>query len=124
MRDVYTARAQFLDRVFDAVREQLAEGVLPEAYDTVLAQHLEEALAYLPNERVVVHCPPGLEQRVRALTKTRNNVRVAVDAAAPLGVSLDTHDGSVTVDNTLAARVERLRPLLNMELLERIGAEA
>jgi vacuolar-type H+-ATPase subunit E/Vma4 len=124
MRETYTARAAFLDRVFDAVHVRLAEAALPDTYDSALAQHLVEALAYLPDEPVIVRCPPLLEQRVRALTNTRSNVTVAVDAAAPLGISVEARDGSVTVDNTLASRVERLRPLLNMELLQRLGSGA
>ena len=124
MRETYTARAEFLDRVFDAVHVRLAEAVPPDTYDSALAQHLDEALAYLPDEPAIVRCPPILEERVRELTDTRSNVTVAVDAAAPLGISVDARDGSVTVNNTLAARVERLRPLLNMELLQRLGSGA
>jgi vacuolar-type H+-ATPase subunit E/Vma4 len=63
-----------------------------------------------------------LAESVRALVRDRPHLRVRPDPAAEPGVVAVSDDGALTVDNTLTARLRRLRPVLAGELIRRIDA--
>lgn len=119
--EVLAARQHMLDRVFDAAQALLAEAVQSESYAAVLGAHLAEALAYLGDAPAIVRCPGALAARVRELIAGRENVSVENHAAAEPGIAIVAGDGSFVVDNTLSGRLERLRPILAIEVLKRSG---
>jgi len=114
--EVLSSRAQFLDRIFAAV-EQALPGVLD---DPSLAESVErlcrEALDCFPDGEVRIRCRPGLADEVRR--HSSGQVDVVADNTVPEGVVVEALDGSSRVDNTLLARLRRLRPRLSIVLLK------
>ena len=121
-RDVLSARQRMLDRVFRAAEQRLAEVGRSEAYAARLGEDLAEARSYLGGMPAVVRCTPDLSARVRAWIVGKEGLSVEEEQHAEPGVVLVAADGSVEVESTLTARLDRLRPLLSMEVLDRIGA--
>lgn len=104
-----------------------AEALVPELaatpeYRARVPGHAAEALTYLEGLRPVLRCSPALAALLEPLA--RDGVTLAPDAAVPPGVLAEAHDGSVRVDNTLAARLRRLEARLTVELLRAAEGES
>jgi V/A-type H+-transporting ATPase subunit E len=121
-RSVLEARERLLDRVFTAARTELPAAAAGPAYRAALPAALAGALAAVGNEPAVIHCPKML---VRDLERLRPADRssIEVDAAVGSGFRLATVDGAVEVDDTLEARLDRLRPMLARRVLARLELE-
>ena len=111
------AQHALLERVFSRARALLPEVATSDEYLARLPQHFAEARRYLEGLRVVVRCPPGFQGRL----PEEAEVAFVTDDAAGAGVVVSAADGSVFVDNTLAARLQRLEAKLSVELLASVS---
>ena len=115
--ELLVAQHALLDRVF-ARAVQLAEALSEDpGLRAAMPSHLHEVLFHLGERDAQVRCPPCLAAQLHPLLAERAGVELVVDAQAPLGISARLRDGSLTIDNTLAARLERVRPQLEPMLL-------
>jgi len=121
-RSVLEARERLLARVFTAAREELPAAAAGRAYLAALPAALTDALAAVGNEPAVIRCPKALAREVERL-RPADRTSVVVDAAAGSGFRLATVDGAVEVDDTLEARLERLRPILARRILAQLKLE-
>jgi vacuolar-type H+-ATPase subunit E/Vma4 len=119
-RAILEARQRLLDRVFTAAEHRLRAAVDDPAFVERLGEYLAEARTYLGDGPVIARCRPELAARVRRLAAKAKSVTVVTDPAAGTGIRLSAADGAVEVDNTLDARLARLRPRLALEVLQRL----
>jgi vacuolar-type H+-ATPase subunit E/Vma4 len=119
-RAVLTAQARLLDQIFAAAAGRLSAAMKTKAFRIALPAHVREALAYIDGLSVVIRCPSAIADAVLAATAGGDNVRVEVDDGSPPGVVVSSTDGSVSIDNTLPARITRLRPDLAVEIMKGI----
>ena len=122
-RSVLEARARLLERVFVAARSALPDAAAGAAYRAALPAALAGALAAIGNEPAVIRCTQALAADVDRLRPV-DRVSVVVDPASGSGFRLTTVDGKVEVDDTLEARLERLRPILARRVLAQLELEA
>lgn len=117
---VLAARARLLARVRAAAERELERVAREAAYLARLADELTGALTLVPPPAVVC-CPPALEPAmsaaVRALDGAPEALAIRPDPTCGAGFVLAAADGSVRVDATLTARLERAWPELSIELL-------
>lgn len=118
--ELLVARAKMLEQVFAAARARFGEAIRSEAYVATLPARLAEALGFLEGEAAVVRCASELAPHLAGLVAGRPGVSVETDAGAAPGILVVSADGSVEVDNTLTGRLERLRPELSVEIVERV----
>jgi vacuolar-type H+-ATPase subunit E/Vma4 len=103
-----------LDRVFQAVRQRLAEIPKRPDYDQTAALLLREALVQLRVNKAQVRADKAtqaiLEKKVLAdISKELNGEFSAADALEEgIGVVVDAADGKLHYDNTLETRLDRL----------------
>lgn len=131
-RDALEARRTLLERVLEAARERLPSALASDSFRDSLPARLERAVRYLPGDEAVVSCPPALEPAVRAAVESRTagsgpggspaEIEIEPDPDAATGFRLRSPDGRVTVDDTLADRLARRRPELEIGLLQRLEA--
>lgn len=119
---VVEARDSCLERIFRATEDSLARALDSPDYATAPGALATEALAYLSGVAVVVRCRTPLVDKVRAAVPDSPDVAVVPDDTVAPGVVVEASDGSVIVDNTVGARLRRMRPWLSIEVLERLGA--
>jgi len=120
--EVLVARQRLVDRVFAAAREMLPATLTGEEYRTALPAHVAEAVAAIGDAPAVIRCRPVIADGVNRALEGRKNLVVETDAAAPPGIVVATTDGAIEVDNSLAGRLERLRPRLALEVLARANS--
>lgn len=123
--EVLEARATALERVWRRAREILSEDSIAQRLRVVAPAHVSEALPYLEGKDIVVRCGAPLADAVRtAAQRDAWTVAVTIDDDQAVGVVVAAADGSVSIDNTLPARLARLRPQLATEVTSRLATLA
>jgi vacuolar-type H+-ATPase subunit E/Vma4 len=117
---VLGARQRLLDRVFTAAAARLP-GLLEErAYRDALPDELRTALTYVGDDPATIACSPQLAGAIEALVAGRAGTTIRPDDEVGSGFKVLSADAYVTVDVTLDARLERLRPRLSLEVLREL----
>ena len=130
-RELVRARGEAHARELEARRRQLARildrarALAPEiggstVYRNALPRHAEVALSYLEGVRSRVRCRAEYAPILRPVVAGHQGVELAIDDTIGPGVIAEAADGSVVVDNTLAARLVRIEPRLAIELARRL----
>lgn len=115
------ARHALLARILDRAGHRLQEAVASPRYATALSTCLEEALSYLEGLPARVRCGVSEATLLRPIVSRRPGVDLVVDESIGPGLVAEAGDGSVVVDNTLAARLRGLETRLAAELLAGVG---
>ncbi|MGE0440464.1 MAG: V-type ATP synthase subunit E [Gemmatimonadales bacterium] len=117
-----TARAAAVDRILAAARGTL-QSVPAERYAALIPELVADTVRYLEGRAAVLTCPADAAPRVAALAA---GATVESPPGALPGILGRTADGRVTVDNTLAARLDRRQADLAIALAARLegGADA
>jgi V/A-type H+-transporting ATPase subunit E len=110
------ARHAQIARILGRARALLSEAALSNAYLAVLPAHLEEALSFVVGLRPRVRCQGAVAPVLQPVVDRHDGVTLVIDEAVGPGVVAEAGDGSVVVDNTLAARLARAETRLAMEL--------
>ena len=119
---VLEARTRFIDQVLASAETQLPGVLERSASAEPLVGLCTEALGYFPAGGARVRLRAALARRLPA--NLSGSADVVVDDTVPEGVIVESPDGSVRVDNTLAARLHRQRPLLAIALLRALSEGA
>jgi vacuolar-type H+-ATPase subunit E/Vma4 len=114
-------RDRVLDRVFADAGQALAVAGL-DRYDRILGSAVDDTLRYLEHIPSRLRCRPDAAPLVERLVAGRGGVTVEPAADARAGILGEAADGSVVVDNTLAAWLTRRRPELAAALAARLEA--
>lgn len=111
------ARWGLVDRVLTAALAELPALAERAASDAVLVERTKEVLSYLGDAPAVLHAAPALATRVQHVLAGRDAVRVETDPGALTGLRAVSADGRVVVDDTLEARLRRMRAALAIEIM-------
>jgi vacuolar-type H+-ATPase subunit E/Vma4 len=84
-----------------------------------MPSHLEQALGFVEGLQPRVRCQPACAP-VLAPIAARCGVELVIDDSVGPGVFVEAGDGSVSVDNTLAARLARNESRLTIELARKL----
>lgn len=115
--DRLRAEHALLERVLIRAAQLLEVLPLTESALSALSARLSEALPYMDGRAARVRCRPALASTLRKVISTHGDVTLEEVASMSAGVSVVADDGSVEVDDTLASRLQRMRPRLLVELL-------
>jgi vacuolar-type H+-ATPase subunit E/Vma4 len=109
------ARHAQIARILQRAREVVPEVASSASYLDALPSHLDEALSFLSGLRPRVRCQAAIASRLQAAI-ARHGAELVIDESVGPGVVAEAGDGSVVVDNTLAARLGRAEARLAIEL--------
>jgi vacuolar-type H+-ATPase subunit E/Vma4 len=128
--EVLEQRRIMLDRVFAAATAIFPCLTESAEFECALHQHLEEAKRFIedtassPNCKPrVLRCRPELERVARPLAE-RNGLTLQMVPGDAWGLRLIDVDTGLEVDNTLEARLERLRLDLAVEITRAVEGDA
>jgi vacuolar-type H+-ATPase subunit E/Vma4 len=122
-------REQVLDRVFQAVRERLAEVQKRPDYEEIVSQLLREALVQLRVNKAEVWADKTTEHALkkgilRELSKElEGEFTSAGELEEGIGVMVDAADGKLHYDNTLETRLQRLEGTLRAAVYKMLMGE-
>lgn len=122
-RELGARRAQLV-RVFARARALVSEVAESPAYATAIPTHLVEALSFLERVPARVRCHPAHIPLLTAVMTAHAEATLVADDSVAAGLVAEAVDGSVVVDNTLAARLARIERRAAIELSRRLGHAA
>jgi vacuolar-type H+-ATPase subunit E/Vma4 len=96
-----------IERILARARDLIEEVAASREYVGALPAHADEALSFLEGLRPRVRCRTALAPELRAAIERHAGATLVVDDSIGPGLVADAGDGSVVVDNTLAARLAR-----------------
>lgn len=118
-----------VNEAFERSRSWLANSGKDEAYRTLMAQIIEESLPSVGSDEVIIECTKNdaeLVKKIVADVSKRSKIKVRV-SDQPInaigGIKVKSGDGTMTFDNTLDSRVERLKPLIRKNIARMLRGE-
>ena len=113
-----------VNQVFQEAKTNLSESYKEESYYVLLTKMIEESVAGIGSNDVVIECNKNDFSRVKNIISDlskSNGVRIKL-SDQPLnnigGIRIISSDGSMSYDNTLESRIERLKPLIRKNIVQ------
>lgn len=119
-----------VNEAFERARAWLANSYKDESYHALLAKIVEESLPSVGSDDVVIECTRNDAELVKKIVADlgRKNSRIRVTVSdQPLsaigGIRVRSADGTMSFDNTLDSRIERLKPLIRKNIARMLRGE-
>lgn len=112
-----------INKVFFSALEKLKKNK-PKEYRAALKKMIEEAIDSVGAKKIILWSNQEDKSTVESLSKQlskQNSVDISVSSTTVQsvgGIKAATADGSITYDNSIEARLERLRPVLRKVIAE------
>ena len=111
-----------VEKVFAQAMEKLNDLVRNEDYAKLVAQLLDESVKGLGTSNVIVECNSKDKSVVQPILSKFPVATLSSNTINCLGgVIVKSKDGSMSFDNTIDARIERLKPLIRKDIANRFG---
>ncbi|AIF85309.1 archaeal/vacuolar-type H+-ATPase subunit E [Candidatus Nitrososphaera evergladensis SR1] len=120
-----------VNEAFERAKAWLASSSKDESYRALLAKVVEEAIPSVGSDDVIVECNKNDTEQVKKivadLSKKNPKLKARV-SDQPInaigGVRVKSADGTMSFDNTLDSRIERLKPLIRKNIARMLRGEA
>ncbi|HEX6067816.1 MAG TPA: V-type ATP synthase subunit E family protein [Nitrososphaera sp.] len=119
-----------VNRAFEEARERLANSGKDESYRSLMAKIVEESIPQVGSDQVVIECNKNDTELVKKivgdLSKKNSRVTATVSdkpISAIGGIRVRSADGTMSFDNTLDSRIERLKPLIRKNIARMLRGE-
>jgi V/A-type H+-transporting ATPase subunit E len=116
-----------VNNAFEEARKKLAASGNKDSYRALMTSIIEESVLSVGSGEVIIECNKNDAELVRKiLTDLGNrNAKVSEQHIDVLGgIRVKSADGTMTFDNTLDSRIERLKPLIRKNIAQMLRGEA
>jgi len=111
-----------VDRVFSKSLEEISNTDRSGDYSNLIKSLLEEATKILGSTEVTVFTNSKDQEIVKSAVSQLPGAELASETIDCLGgVKVKSKDGTMTFDNTINARISRLKPLIRKEIAAKFG---
>lgn len=111
-----------VDNVFNEVLGRIAKAPRDEEYSRLLETLLREAMNVLRLTDIVVYSNQSDHDVVKSVLEKFPDAEMASESIDCLGgIRIKSRDGTMSFDNTLDARVSRLKPLIRKDIAAKFG---
>ena len=111
-----------IEKVFDKALEKIKTANRDQNYSKLLESLIKEATTALGTTEVVVTTNTKDKELIQPLLQSFSGSELSSDTIDCLGgVQVKSKDGSMTFDNTIDARIQRLKPLIRKEIATQFG---
>ena len=111
-----------VDKVFSKALEQIANADRSGDYSNLIKTLIEEASQTLGTSEIVVSTSAKDKDVVQSALSQFSGAELSSDTIDCLGgIIAKSKDGTMTFDNTIDARIERLKPLIRKEIATKFG---
>jgi len=110
-----------VEKVIDKAIEKLRESVQKD-YTNLMTQLIDEAITSLGTKDVVITTNARDSKLVKSILKKFKGVTLSSDTIECIGgIFVKSKDGSMNFDNTIDARLERLKPVIRKDVATKFG---
>lgn len=111
-----------VEKVFAKAIEKLNDLVRNEDYTKLVTQLLDESVKGLGNSDFIVECNSKDKSVIQSILPKFPGATLSSNTVNCLGgVIVKSKDGSMSFDNTINARIERIKPLIRKDIANRFG---
>ena len=111
-----------VDKVFSKALDQIANADRSGDYSNLIKTMIEEATQILGTSEITVSTNAKDKDVVQSTLSQFSGAELSSDTIDCLGgVVVKSKDGAMTFDNTIDARIERLKPLIRKEIASKFG---
>jgi len=111
-----------IEKVFAKAMEKLNDLVRNEDYTKLVTQLLDESVKGLGTSNVIVECNSKDKSVIQSILSKFSGATLSSNTVNCLGgVIVKSKDGSMSFDNTIDARIERIKPLIRKDIAIRFG---
>ncbi len=111
-----------VEKVFAKVIEKLNDLVRNEDYSKLMTQLLDESVKGLGTSNIIVECNSKDKSVIQSILSKFSGATLSSNTINCLGgIIVKSKDGSMSFDNTINARIERLKPLIRKDIANRFG---
>jgi V/A-type H+-transporting ATPase subunit E len=116
------ALEEAVDRVFTSALEQIANADRSGDYSNLIKTLIEEATQILGTSEISISTNAKDKDVVQSALSQFSGTELSSETIDCLGgIKVKSKDGTMTFDNTLDARIERLKPLIRKEIASKFG---
>ena len=111
-----------IQKVFEKAIEKISSSNRDDNYSKLMTSLIEESTNALGTTDVIIYTNSKDTQVVQSLLSKFSGAQIANDTINCLGgVEVKSKDGSMTFNNTIDARIERMKPLIRKEIARKFG---
>ena len=115
---------------FEKAKKILASSKRENSYRLLMRKILKDSVMMIDSDQVIVECNKNdielVEKAISDIFNDNNKIKIKM-SDHPLnaigGIRLTSADGSMTFDNTLDSRIERLKPLIRKNIAQMLRGE-
>ncbi|MFQ5782685.1 MAG: V-type ATP synthase subunit E [Nitrosopumilus sp.] len=111
-----------VDKVFSKAIDQIANADRSGDYSTLIKSLIQEATQILGTSEITVFTNAKDKDVVKSALEQFSGAELSSETIDCLGgITVKSKDGTMTFDNTIDARIERLKPLIRKEIASKFG---
>ena len=116
------ALEEAVDKVFSAALDQIANTDRSGDYSNLIKTLIEEATKILGTSEISISTNAKDKDVVQSALSQFSGAELSSDTIDCIGgIKVKSKDGAMTFDNTIDARIERLKPLIRKEIAAKFG---
>jgi len=116
------ALEEAVDRVFTSALEQIANTDRSGDYSNLIKTLIEEAIQILGTSEIIIFTNAKDKDIVQSTISRFSGAELSSETIECLGgIRVKSKDGTMTFDNTIDARIERLKPLIRKDIAAKFG---
>jgi V/A-type H+-transporting ATPase subunit E len=119
-----------VNNAFEQAKRKLADAGDKESYKSLMAGVIEESISSIGSGKVTLECNKSDAELVRKIIADIQKKNPKVEASVSGhsidiigGIRVKSGDGSMTYDNTIDSRIERLKPLIRKNIAQMLRGE-
>ena len=111
-----------VEKVFDHATRKIREAERDGSYSTMISAMLDEAASILRTTQITVLTSSQDRGLVKSSLSNMPDAQLSTEEITCMGgIVAKSRDGSMTFDNTIDARLERMKPLIRKEIASKFG---
>ncbi len=111
-----------IEKVFDAAIKKIKDSDRNKDYTKLISSLLEESINTIGTSDIIIQTNSKDKPAVESLLSKFPGATLSSDPIECLGgIKVQSKDGTMTFDNTIDARIERLKPLIRKNIASKFG---
>lgn len=113
---------EYIEKAFEKALKKIESTPQDDNYSTLISKLIDEAAKALGTTDIVVHTNSKDKQIVQSVLSKFSGAELSSETVDCLGgIIVKSKDGTMTYDNTIDARIDRMKPLIRKEIASRFG---
>ena len=119
-----------INEIFDKAKERLQSKPDEKSYKELIRKMVEDSVSKLESTEIIIECNKNdydlLKKVIQDLSGKNAKIKLSI-SKKPIdisgGIRARSGDGTMTLDNSMESRIERLKPLIRKEIVQLLRGE-